>query len=96
MPAETEARGHAAPVYAASYYNETSRALVLAYKHGGRIALSRLRIVGNPLLLDSNYFAIARAHPEAEAIMARINAAISRMKAERSLQRQLDDYRARY
>lgn len=60
------------------------------------IALSRLRIVGNPLLLDSNYFAIARAHPEAEAIMARINAAISRMKAERSLQRQLDDYRARY
>lgn len=30
------------PVYAATYYNETSRKLVLAYKHGGRIALSRL------------------------------------------------------
>lgn len=29
-------------VYAATYYNETSRKLVLAYKHGGRIALSRL------------------------------------------------------
>ncbi len=31
-----------APVYAATYYNDTSRKLVLAYKHGGRIALSRL------------------------------------------------------
>lgn len=30
------------PVFAATYYNETSRKLVLAYKHGGRIALSRL------------------------------------------------------
>ena len=30
------------PVYAACTYNETSRKLVLAYKHGGRIALSRL------------------------------------------------------
>lgn len=30
------------PVYAATYYNDTSRRLVLAYKHGGRIALSRL------------------------------------------------------
>ena len=29
-------------VYAATLYNETSRKLVLAYKHGGRIALSRL------------------------------------------------------
>lgn len=31
-----------APIYAATLYNETSRSLVLAYKHGGRIALSRL------------------------------------------------------
>lgn len=30
------------PVYAATFYNETSRKLVLAYKHGGRIALARL------------------------------------------------------
>lgn len=30
------------PVYAATLYNDTSRRLVLAYKHGGRIALSRL------------------------------------------------------
>jgi ComF family protein len=30
------------PVFAGTYYNDTSRKLVLAYKHGGRIALSRL------------------------------------------------------
>lgn len=60
------------------------------------IELSRLRIVGSPLLRDSNHFAIARAYPEAEAIMARINAAIRSMKADHSLQRQLDGYRARY
>lgn len=30
------------PVYAATLYNDTSRRLVLAYKHGRRIALSRL------------------------------------------------------
>lgn len=42
VPVDAEGRGHSVPVYAASYYNETSRALVLAYKHGGRIALSRL------------------------------------------------------
>ncbi len=30
------------PIYAATYYNDTSRKLVLAYKHGGRIALSQL------------------------------------------------------
>jgi ComF family protein len=30
------------PVFAATYYNDTSRKLVLAYKHGGRIALARL------------------------------------------------------
>ena len=29
-------------IYAATAYNETSRKLVLAYKHGGRIALARL------------------------------------------------------
>lgn len=32
----------AIPIYAATFYNDTSRRLVLAYKHGGRIALSRL------------------------------------------------------
>jgi len=32
----------ALPVYAATLYNDTSRKLVLSYKHGGRIALSRL------------------------------------------------------
>ncbi len=32
----------AVPIYAATLYNDTSRKLVLAYKHGGRIALSRL------------------------------------------------------
>lgn len=42
MPAHAEAPGHAAPVYAATYYNDTSRKLVLAYKHGGRIALAPL------------------------------------------------------
>lgn len=42
MPEHPEIAGHAVPVYAATYYNDTSRKLVLAYKHGGRIALSRL------------------------------------------------------
>lgn len=42
VPETSESQGHAVQVYAASYYNETSRKLVLAYKHGGRIALSRL------------------------------------------------------
>lgn len=42
VPEHLAVEGHAVPVYAATYYNETSRKLVLAYKHGGRIALSRL------------------------------------------------------
>ncbi|MCL9999272.1 MAG: ComF family protein [Erythrobacter sp.] len=42
VPELAEVAGHAVPVYAATYYNETSRKLVLAYKHGGRIALSGL------------------------------------------------------
>ncbi|MFO6447268.1 ComF family protein [Erythrobacter sp. NE805] len=36
------AEGGVVAIYAATYYNDTSRRLVLAYKHGGRIALSRL------------------------------------------------------
>lgn len=42
MPEHPEVAGHSVPVYAATYYNETSRKLVLAYKHGGRIALAGL------------------------------------------------------
>lgn len=42
VPDNTDVAGHAVPVHAATYYNDTSRKLVLAYKHGGRIALSRL------------------------------------------------------
>lgn len=42
VPDHTEGLGSAVPVYAATYYTATSRALVLAYKHGGRIALARL------------------------------------------------------
>ncbi|PLK23566.1 ComF family protein [Porphyrobacter sp. TH134] len=42
VPDHPEVAGHDVPVYAATYYNETSRKLVLAYKHGGRIALSGL------------------------------------------------------
>lgn len=42
VPTTETAEGQDVPVYAASYYNETSRHLVLAYKHGGRIALARL------------------------------------------------------
>ena len=42
MPAQAQSAGQTVPVYAASYYNDTSRKLVLVYKHGGRIALSRL------------------------------------------------------
>lgn len=42
VPEHPEAAAHTVPVYAATCYNETSRKLVLAYKHGGRIALSGL------------------------------------------------------
>lgn len=42
MPAQSVMNETQSPVFAATYYNETSRRLVLAYKHGGRIALSRL------------------------------------------------------
>lgn len=41
VPAVGESGG-AVPVYAATFYNDTSRRLVLAYKHGGRVAMSRL------------------------------------------------------
>jgi ComF family protein len=42
VPSHPAITGVAVPVFAATYYNDTSRRLVLAYKHGGRIALSRL------------------------------------------------------
>lgn len=42
VPGQGDAAGDGVPVYAATIYNDTSRRLVLAYKHGGRIALSRL------------------------------------------------------
>ncbi len=42
MPSAERVDGDAVPVHAASFYNDTSRQLVLAYKHGGRIALARL------------------------------------------------------
>ena len=42
VPSDGATAGQGIPVYAASYYNDTSRQLVLAYKHGGRIALSQL------------------------------------------------------
>ncbi|WP_017663959.1 ComF family protein [Porphyrobacter sp. AAP82] len=42
VPEHAQVAGHTVPVYAATYYNETSRKLVLAYKHGGRIALCGL------------------------------------------------------
>lgn len=42
VPAQGEAGLGRVPVHAATYYNDTSRRLVLAYKHGGRIALARL------------------------------------------------------
>lgn len=42
VPSHAESDGSTIPIYAATYYNETSRKLVLAYKHGGRIALARL------------------------------------------------------
>lgn len=34
--------GRTVPIHAATFYNDASRRLVLAYKHGGRIALARL------------------------------------------------------
>lgn len=42
VPAHPEMLGQAVPVYAATYYNDISRKLVLMYKHGGRIALAPL------------------------------------------------------
>lgn len=42
VPATDSVDDHKVPVHAASFYNDTSRQLVLAYKHGGRIALARL------------------------------------------------------
>lgn len=47
--------GHGVPVHAATLYDDTSRRLVLAYKHGGRIALSRLlaRLIAARLPDDS-------------------------------------------
>ncbi len=42
VPAEGEGPGEGVPVHAATIYNDTSRRLVLAYKHGGRIALAQL------------------------------------------------------
>lgn len=47
IPAERDgllpvAGGAAVPIHAATFYNDASRKLVLAYKHGGRIALARL------------------------------------------------------
>ncbi len=42
MPAEMGGDRAIVPVFAATTYGETSRKLVLAYKHGGRIALSQL------------------------------------------------------
>lgn len=42
LPAIPAENGGSVPVFAATLYNDTSRRLVLAYKHGRRIALSRL------------------------------------------------------
>lgn len=42
VPAVSDQVEQAVPVYAAARYNDLSRRLVLAYKHGRRIALSRL------------------------------------------------------
>lgn len=42
IPSDEVDESAAVPVFAATFYNDTSRRLVLAYKHGGRIALSRL------------------------------------------------------
>jgi ComF family protein len=42
VPDHHEAAGGPVPVFAATYYNDTSRRLVLAYKHGGRSSLARL------------------------------------------------------
>lgn len=42
IPAAGAEEAGSIPIYAATLYNDTSRKLVLTYKHGGRIALSRL------------------------------------------------------
>lgn len=42
VPSHAAGEHDVVPVFAATYYNDTSRRLVLAYKHGGRIALARL------------------------------------------------------
>lgn len=42
VPAIAVTDGAGIPIYAASLYGDTSRKLVLAFKHGGRIALAKL------------------------------------------------------
>lgn len=42
IPSDHEGDDGAVPIHAATVYDDTSRRLVLAYKHGGRIALARL------------------------------------------------------
>ena len=42
VPSQSVIPSSQVPVFAATYYNDTSRKLVLTYKHGGRIALARL------------------------------------------------------
>lgn len=42
VPRQAEPSASAVAIHAATYYGETSRHLVLAFKHGGKIALARL------------------------------------------------------
>lgn len=61
-----------------------------------KIPMKQLRILPKPMLVDHNYFAISRKHPQAEAIIQRVNMAIQRMKANGSLSRLLDEAESRY
>lgn len=60
------------------------------------IPIEQLRIVSLPIMQDPNYFAIARQHPQAQALMTRINQTLRRMKQDRSLNRLLAEAQARY
>jgi polar amino acid transport system substrate-binding protein len=60
------------------------------------IPIEQLRIVSLPVMQDPNYFAIARQHPQAQALMTRINQTLRRMKQDRSLNRLLAEAQARY
>lgn len=60
------------------------------------IPIEQLRIVSLPIMLDPNFFAVSRQFPDAGGLVTRLNATIARMRQDRSLNRLLAEFQARY